>query len=154
MAEEKYLTKEGLAKIKKELEILKSEKRKEISDRIAEAIKLGDLSENAEYQEAKDDQGMNEAKVRELEEIVNNAVVINNGHEAKKCVDVGCTIKVKVADKDKTFTIVGPSEANPAVGLISNESPIGQAFLGKKVGEIAEVEAPAGTIKYKILELS
>jgi len=154
MTEEKYLTKEGLEKIKNELIYLKNVKRKEISDRIAEAIKLGDLSENAEYQEAKDDQGMNEAKVRELEEIVSHAVVITNGNTVKKCVDVGCTIKVKADNLEKEFTIVGPSEADPAVGLISNESPIGQAFLGKKVGEIAEVEAPAGTIKYKILELS
>ena len=154
MTEEKYLTKEGLEKIKKELEELKTTKRKEISDRIAEAIKLGDLSENAEYQEAKDDQGLNEARVRELEEIVNNAVVITNGNGDKKCVDVGCTIKVKVSEKEKEFTIVGPSEANPTAGLISNESPIGQAFIGKKIGDTAEVEAPAGTIKYKILDIS
>jgi transcription elongation factor GreA len=154
MTEEKYLTKEGLEKIKKELEYIKTKKRKEISERIAEAIKLGDLSENAEYQEAKDDQGMNEAKVRELEEIVSYAVLIANGEGKKTCVDVGCTIRVKFDSKEKEFTIVGPSEANPAAGLISNESPIGQAFLGKKVGEIAEVEAPAGTINYKILELS
>jgi len=154
MPDEKYLTKEGLEKIKKELDYLKNIKRKEISERIAEAIKLGDLSENAEYQEAKDDQGMNEAKVRELEEIVTHAVVITNGNTVKKCIDVGCTIKVKYDSKEKEFTIVGPSEANPAIGLISNESPSGQAFIGKKVGEMAEVEAPAGTIKYKILELS
>lgn len=153
MSDEKYLTKEGLEKIKNELEYLKTTKRKEISDRIAEAIKLGDLSENAEYQEAKDDQGLNEARVRELEEIVNNAVVIANGQGKKKCVDVGCTIVVKVSEKQREFTIVGPSEANPASGLISNESPIGQAFIGKKIGETAEVEAPAGTIKYKIIDI-
>ncbi len=153
MPEEKYLTKEGLEKIKKELEYLKNVKRKEISERIAEAIKLGDLSENAEYQEAKDDQGLNEARVRELEEIFHNAVLITNGTSKKKNVEVGTTIKVQVNNGDKEFTIVGPSEANPAIGLISNESPIGQAFIGKKVGDIAEVEAPAGIIKYKIVDI-
>ncbi|MCX6745813.1 MAG: transcription elongation factor GreA [Candidatus Parcubacteria bacterium] len=153
MTEEKYLTKEGLEKIKKELAYLKNVKRKEISDRIAEAIKLGDLSENAEYQEAKDDQGLNEARVRELDEVMNNAVVIANGNSKKKDVDVGSTIKVEVDKKEKEFTIVGPSEADPAQGFISNESPIGQAFLGKKIGEVAEVEAPAGIIKYKILSI-
>jgi len=154
MAEEKYLTKEGLEKIKKELVYLKSVKRKEISDRLAEALKLGDLSENAEYHEAKDDQGLNEAKVRELEEVMKNAVVISNGKGGKKCVEVGCTIKVNLNGQEKQFTIVGPSEANPVKGLISNESPIGQAFIGKKIGDLAEVEAPAGVIKYKIIEIS
>lgn len=153
MSEEKYLTKEGLEKVQNELDYLKNIKRREISERIAEAVKLGDLSENAEYQEAKDDQGLNEARVRELEEIVNNAVVIANGQGKKKSVDVGSTIVVKVSEKEREFTIVGPSEANPAGGLISNESPIGQAFIGKKIGDIAEVEAPAGTIKYKIIDI-
>jgi transcription elongation factor GreA len=153
MSEEKYLTKAGLEKVKKEVEYLKTVKRKEISERIAEAIKLGDLSENAEYHEAKDDQGLNEARVRELEEILHNAVLITNGTNKKKNVEVGTTIKVQVNNSEKEFTIVGPSEANPANGLISNESPIGQAFIGKKLGDIAEVEAPAGIIKYKILSI-
>jgi len=154
MSEEKYLTKEGLEKIKKELTNLKSVKRREISDRIAEAIKLGDLSENAEYHEAKDDQGMNEARIRELEEVVKNAVVITNGKGVKRCVEVGCTLTVNLNGQAKEFTIVGPSEADPLKGFISNESPIGLAFLGKKIGDTAEVEAPAGTIKYKIVDLS
>jgi len=153
MSDQKYLTAEGLEKIKKELEHLKTVKRKEISHRIEEAIKLGDLSENAEYHEAKDDQGLNEARIRELEEILNNAVVITNEKGRKNNIEVGDTILVKYNGQEKKFTIVGPSEANPAEGLISNESPIGQAFIGKKVGEVAEVEAPAGTIKYKILKL-
>jgi len=153
MTDEQYLTQEGLEKIKQELEYLKSVKRKEISERIAEALKLGDLSENAEYQEAKDDQGLSEARVRELEEIVKNAVIISNGKEAKKCAEVGCTIKVKINDQERDFTIVGPSEADPTLGLISNESPIGQAFLGKKIGDSVEVTAPAGLIKYKILQI-
>ncbi len=154
MSEDKqYLTKEGLEKITEELTRLKTVRRREISEKIEEAIKLGDLSENAEYHEAKDEQGMNEAKIRELDDILNNAEVIANAAGAKKCVSVGCTIEVKIDSLTKKYTIVGPSEANPAQGLISNESPIGQAFLGKKIGETVEVEAPAGTVKYKILSL-
>ncbi len=154
MSDQKYLTPEGLEKIKKELEYLKTVKRKEISHRIEEAIKLGDLSENAEYHEAKDDQGFNEARVRELESVLNSAVLISNEKCAKNTIGVGCTIKVKFDGKEKEFTIVGPSESDPLQGLISNESPIGQAFIGKKIGDMVEVEAPAGNIKYKILRIN
>lgn len=153
MTNEKYLTKEGLEKSKQKLERLKNIKRPEIKERIEEAIKLGDLSENAEYHEAKDDQGLNEAMIRELEGIINNAILIKNGKGKKVCIDVGCTIKVKFNSKEKEFTIVGASEADPAKGFISNESPIGQAFIGKKVKDVVEVEAPAGVIKYKILSI-
>lgn len=151
--DKKYLTQEGLDKIKKELDYLKTTKRREISDKIEEAMKLGDLSENAEYHEAKDEQGMNEARVRELEEVVTNAEIITDNGGSKKCVNVGCTIEVKIDGGTRKYTIVGPSEANPAQGLISNESPIGQAFLGKKIGETVQVEAPAGMVKYKIISL-
>lgn len=154
MADEKYLTKEGLERIQKELEYLKTVKRKEISHRIEEAIKLGDLSENAEYHEAKDDQGLNEAKIRELEEIINKAVVIDNEKGDKKSVGVGSTISVKFNGNEKKFTIVGPSEADPSQGLISNESPIGKAFIDKKPGDEIEVETPAGMVKYKILKIA
>ncbi len=153
MTEQKYITPEGLEKIKKDLEYLKKVRRKEITHRIEEAIKLGDLSENAEYHEAKDDQGLNEARIREMEEILNNAVIINNEKKSDCSINVGCTIKVKFDGKDKEFTIVGPSEADPLQGFISNESPMGQAFIGKKAGDTVEVEAPAGTIKYKILNV-
>jgi transcription elongation factor GreA len=149
----KYLTKEGLDKIKKELQYLKSVKRREISDKIEDALKLGDLSENAEYHEAKDEQGLNEARIREFEEVVTNAEVIKDTGGTKKCVNVGCTIEVKIDGSSRKYTIVGPSEANPSQGLISNESPIGQAFLGKKIGDSVEVAAPAGVIKYKILSI-
>lgn len=153
MSDEKYLTKEGLEKLKNELDILKNTRRPEITHRISEAIKLGDLSENAEYHEAKDDQGLNEARIREMEDIIKNAVVIVNGEKIKNCVSVGCTLKAKFAGQDKVFTIVGPSEANPGQGLISNESPIGKAFLGKKLGDVVEVEVPAGIIEYKIVSI-
>ena len=153
MSEEKYLTKEGLERIKKELAYLKNTKRPEITQRISEAIKLGDLAENAEYHEAKDDQGLNEARIREMEEIVKDAVVIAKEDKVKNCVSVGCTLKAKFDGREKIFTIVGPSEANPTQGLISNESPIGKAFLGKKLGEVVEVEVPAGIIEYKIISI-
>lgn len=153
MSEEKYFTKEGLEKIKKEVEVLKKVKRKEISGRIEEALKLGDLSENAEYHEAKDEQGMNEARIRELEEVMRNAVLISDDKGQKKCVEVGCTIRVKYDGQEKEFTIVGPSEANPAKGFISNESPAGEAFLGKKIGDKVNLEVPLGTIEYKILDI-
>jgi len=151
--DKKYLTPEGLAKIKNELQHLKSVKRREISDKIEDALKLGDLSENAEYHEAKDEQGLNEARIRELEEVVNNAELIKDTGGSKKCVNVGCTIEVKIDGGTRKYTIVGPSEANPAQGLISNESPIGEAFLGRKIGDTISVDAPAGVIKYKILSI-
>jgi transcription elongation factor GreA len=151
MTSENFLTKEGLVKLKKEVEERKTIRRKEITYRIGEAIKLGDLSENAEYHEAKDDQGMNEAKIRELENIIKTAIIIEKGN--KDCVNLGCTIKVRINDIEKEFTLVGASEADPLQGLISNESPLGEAFLGKRVGEIAEVDAPVGKVKYKIIAI-
>jgi transcription elongation factor GreA len=151
--EKKYLTAEGLEKLKKDYQYLKTIRRREISDKIEEALKLGDLSENAEYHEAKDEQGMNEARIREMEAIMNNAEVISETGGSKKCVNVGCTIEVKIDGNSRKYTIVGPSEANPAQGLISNESPIGQAFLGKKIGDTLSVDAPVGVIKYKIVSI-
>ncbi|MDD5341496.1 MAG: transcription elongation factor GreA [Patescibacteria group bacterium] len=153
MSDEKYFTPEGLEKIKKELNDLKTVKRREITERIEEALKLGDLSENAEYQEAKDEQGMNEAKIRELEEVIKNAVIISGEKGKKKCIEVGCTVHVKFDGQEKEFTIVGPSEADPLKGFISNESPAGEAFLGKKVGDKVNLDAPAGIIEYKILDV-
>lgn len=153
MSSEKYLTPEGLEKLKKDLDFLKKVRREEIRKRIEEAIKLGDLSENAEYHEAKDDQGLNEARIREGEEILKDYVLINEQVGEKFVVEVGSTIKVKFNGLEKSYTIVGPSEANPGIGLISNESPLGQAFIGHKVKDEVAVEAPAGIIRYKILAI-
>lgn len=153
MSQEKYLTKEGLDKLQAELKHLKTTRREEIRHRIEEAIKLGDLSENAEYHEAKDDQGLNEAKIRELEDVARNAVIIENDKDASGVVVVGSKIKVKFDGEEKYFVIVGPSEANPSAGLISNESPIGRAFIGHKKGDTVEVEVPSGVIEYKIIEV-
>jgi len=146
---EKYLTKEGLAKTKKELEELKTTKREEIKNRIAEAIKLGDLSENAEYHEAKEAQGLNEARIRELEDTLKNAVIIEDS-KTSDTIGVGDKVKAEINGQENNFIIVGPSEADPSAGLISNESPLGKALIGKKVGDTVEIEVPAGKIVYKI----
>ena len=149
-----YITEEGLNKLKEELDLLKNTKRKEIANRIKEAKELGDLSENAEYQEAKEEQSFVENRVLELESIIRNVNLIKKDKKANE-ITVGSTIEVEKDSGDKfTYTIVGSSEADPTKGLISNESPIGMAFLGKKVGDEAQVEAPSGAIKFKVLKIS
>jgi transcription elongation factor GreA len=152
MAGPKYISPEGLEKIKKELDYLKTIKRKEIIERIERAKELGDLSENAEYADAKEEQSFTEGKILELEEMVNNAVIIEKG-KGTGVVDIGSVIKVKTNGEEKEFTIVGSSETIPEKGIISNESPLGQAFLGKRVGDEAEVTVPKGIIKYKITDI-
>lgn len=152
MAGPKYISQEGLEKIKKELDYLKNIKRKEIIERIERAKELGDLSENAEYADAKEEQSFTEGKIMELEEMVNNAVIIEKGAGTGR-VDIGSVIKVKTNGDEKEFTIVGSSETIPEKGIISNESPLGRAFLGKRVGEEVEVTVPKGVIKYKITEI-
>ena len=144
-----YYNEEGLKKLKEELQHLISVERPAISRQIAEARDKGDLSENAEYHEAKDDQGMNEARIRELEELMKNAIIIDNKNN-NSGINIGSTIKAEFNGQEKEFTIVGPAEADPASGLISNESPLGEAFIGKDVGDEVDVEAPVGIIKYKI----
>jgi len=152
--QKKYLTADGLEKLKNEVNLLKNIVRKEITERIEEALKLGDLSENAEYHEAKEAQGMNEAKIRELEDTIKNAEIIETDTKInKKCVNIGCTIEIKTGNTAKEFTIVGSSEANPIKGLISNESPIGSAFMGHREGDDVEVETPMGKVNYKILKI-
>lgn len=152
MANQKYITREGLEKLRQKLEYLETVKRKEIASRIRTAKELGDLSENAEYQDAKDEQAFNEGRILELENTIKNAVVIGR-NSASGVVEIGDTIRVENGTAEKEFTIVGSEEADPRGGRISNESPIGQALLGKKKGEIVEVEAPGGKSRYKILEI-
>lgn len=146
------LTKEGLEKIKKELDYLKNVKRKEISEKIEKAKELGDLSENAEYHEAKDEQGMTEARIVELESLLKTAVVSeNNGRKDE--VNIGSEVTVSSKLGEQTYKIVGYNEADPSKGLISNESPLGQAFIGRKKGDKVSVEVPAGEIEYEIIEI-
>ena len=153
MANEHFVSQEGLDKLKNELATLK-QRRREIADRIAEAIKLGDLSENAEYHEAKDDQGLNEARMAELEDLIHRSVVIADQKKRKGAeINIGSTIVIQNGGGKKEYTIVGSSEANPSQGLISNESPLGKAFMGRKAGETIKFEAPSGPLTYTILEI-
>jgi len=151
--EKQYITQEGLEKTKNELENLKKVVRRQITDRIEEAIKLGDLSENAEYHEAKEAQGLNEAKIRELEAIIKHAEIIDTNGSNTKVVNVGCSITVKSGQTERDYTIVGSSEADPLKGFISNQSPIGCAFIGHKENEDVEIETPSGVVTYKIMKI-
>ncbi len=147
-----YVSKEGLEKMKEELHYLKTVKRRECAARIEKAKDLGDLKENADYHDAKDESGWTEGRIRELEDATNRATVIET--RGSDNVGIGCKVKVEGNGKEKLYTIVGSHEADPLKGLISNDSPLGQAFLGKRVGETAEVKTPAGTVTYVIKEIS
>lgn len=148
-----YLTKEGYKKLDEELAQLKTKERQRVADRISAAIEMGDLSENAEYSDAKDEQAFIEGRIIELEQVLRSAVIIEN-HGKSSSVQVGSTVKVKVNKSEKEFTIVGPEEADPASGIISHESPLGRAFIGHKVGDSIEVTVPKGKIKYKVIAIS
>lgn len=149
-----YITADGLKKLKEELEHLKTVTRMEISERIREAKELGDLSENAEYSDAKDEQTFIENRIAELEAIIRNVQIIKK-NKKNGIVQIGSALKLKMENgKEITYTIVGSSEAKPLEGKISNESPLGKAFLGKKEGEIVDVSVPKGIIKYTILEIN
>ncbi len=148
-----YLSPEGLKKMQEELQDLKFVKRREVADRIETAKALGDLSENAEYHEAMESLGTLETKIFELEEILKNHHVIQPGGADDNVVHVGSKIRVRALGKEKILTIVGSNEAQPAIGLISNESPIGSSLLGARVGERIEVKTPAGMVNYEILEI-
>jgi len=152
MAQQTYSSQEGIETIKKELQELKTKKRQEIAARLQEAKDLGDLSENAEYFEAKEAQSLNENRIIELEKLLKNAVVIETSSE-EDIVRVGSTIEVKSNNGPETFNIVGSAEAKPQEGKISNESPLGRAFLGRKIGDEIEVKSPNGITKYKIIKI-
>ena len=148
-----FITATGLEKLKKELEELKIVGRRRIAERIQKAKDLGDLSENAEYSEAKDEQAMNEARIAKLEETVKNITTIDDRHLNSDIVHIGSTLVVKCGGKTKEFTIVGSNEANPSEGKISNETPLAAAFLGRKANDEVEVEIPSGKMKYEIVEI-
>ncbi len=151
---EVYLTLEGKQELEKELKYLKKEKRKEVSARIKEAISLGDLSENSEYNEAKNEQASVEKRISEIEEILNHMVLIEaNGNV--DMVSLGSTVVMKDLEYDELieYTVVGSAEADPRKGRLSNESPVGKTILGKEKGEIVEVSVPAGVLKYEIVEI-
>jgi transcription elongation factor GreA len=148
-----YITQAGLEKLKKEVEQLKSEKMPEIIERIARAKELGDLSENAEYQDAKDEQGFTAGRIVEIESIIRKAEIIEES-DNKDIVSLGSKIKITCDNKEFEYTIIGSNEADPARGLISNESPLGKAFLGRKVGEKVMVVIPKGEMECTILSIS
>jgi len=152
---EVILTTEGLQKLEDELEVLKVEKRAEIAERIKEARTFGDISENAEYDEAKNAQAELEQRIDKLENILKFAIVVDDDDIPKGVVYVGSIVKVKDLDEDEdeTFEIVGAREADPFNGKISHESPIGAALMGKKKGDKVEAHTPSGTIHYKILSI-
>ena len=149
------LTPEGLKKMTDELDYLKNTKRVEVKEAIAVARSFGDLSENSEYDEAKNEQAKVESRISELEEILKNVVVINEADLSDDTVNLGKTVKVydEEYDEEDEYNIVGTNEADPLKNNISDQSPIGMALIGKKVGDIAEVEAPDGIIKLKVLEI-
>lgn len=151
--EGKILTKQGYKKVKDELEELKKVKLPELAKRIAEAKELGDLSENAEYQEAKDEQGLVAKRINELEEVLRVATVTDTDNVNTSEVEIGNKIVVAADGQRYEFEIVSSNEVNPQQGKISNESPLGQSFIGRKKGDTVEVDVPKGKITYQILDI-
>ena len=155
MAKKNILTYEGLRKLEDELQDLKVVKRREIAQKIKEAREQGDLSENAEYDAAKDEQRDIEARIEEIELILKNAEVVVEDEVDLDKISVGCKVRILDIefDEELEYKIVGSTEANSLKGKISNESPVGKALIGKKVGDIVEVETQAGVLKYTVLEI-
>lgn len=149
------MTYEGVKKLEQELEYLKTVKRKEITEKIKIALGYGDLSENSEYDEAKNEQAFTEGRIIQLENMLKNAQVVDESELPNDMVSLGKTVKVKdyEFDEEVEYTIVGSAEADPMSYKISNESPVGAALMGKKIGEEVEVIVPGGTNKFKILEI-
>ena len=155
MAKETQLTAEGLKKLQEELEFLVTVKRPEITERLKEARAQGDLSENAEYEQAREDQSFNEGRIQELEQMLKHAVVIEEAVANKDVVNFGSTVILEDMEfgEQEEYTIVGTAEADSFAGKISNDSPVGAAILGQKAGNIVEVNTPAGVLQYKIVEI-
>ena len=155
MDKKNILTYEGLKKLEDELENLKVVRRKEVSQKIKEAREQGDLSENAEYDAAKDEQRDIEARIEELEKILKNAEVVVEEEADLDKVSIGCSVKILDCefDEELEYKIVGSTEANSLKGKISNESPVGKALLGKQVGDTVTVDTPAGDFSYKVISI-
>jgi transcription elongation factor GreA len=151
---EHYLTVEGEKRLLNELEELRGPGRIELANRLRSAIQMGDLSENADYIKAKEDQGFMEGRIQELEYILGHSTIIKENVAGYDYVDIGATVTLQEADEPpEVYHVVGTAEANPLKGRISNESPIGEALMGKKKGETVTAETPAGKIELKILEI-
>ena len=152
---EVILTPEGYEKLKQEIDYLQNDKRREVAERIRVAREFGDIAENAEYDDAKNEQAMLEHKIAQLEERLLSARVITKKEISKDTVSVGSTVRLRDVAANKTFEyhIVGSAEANPAENKLSNESPVGKAIMGHKKGDVVEVAAPRGALKFKIMEI-
>ncbi|BCJ87375.1 transcription elongation factor GreA [Effusibacillus dendaii] len=152
---EVVLTQTGLKKLEEELDLLRTVKRKEVAERIKTAIGFGDISENSEYEDAKNEQAFIEGRIITLEKMLRNARVILEDDVDTNVVSVGSTVQLKDLEFGDVveYTIVGSAEADPLENKISNESPVGQALLGQKKGQVIDVQVPAGVIQYKILEI-
>lgn len=154
-SKEVVLTPDGLKKLEEELAYLKSVKRREVASRIKTAITFGDLSENSEYEDAKNEQAFIEGRIITLEKMLRNARLINSEEISKEIIGFGSTVRIKDMNngEELEFTIVGSAESDPSNNKISNESPVGRALFGSQVGSVVEVKTPDGTIKYHILEI-
>ena len=155
MDKKNILTYEGLKKLEDEIDYLKVVRRKEVSEKIKEAREQGDLSENAEYDAAKDEQRDIEARIEEIEKILKNAEVVLEEEADSDKVSIGCTVTILDCEynEELEYKIVGSTEANSLKGKISNESPLGKALIGAKKGDVVSIEAPAGVIEYTILDI-
>lgn len=154
MSEQPYLTAEGAARLKIELEQLKGPARDEMANRLRAAIQMGDLSENADYHKAKEDQAFLEGRIRELEYLLKNAVIVEGKSDNPETVEIGVRVTIQEGDDPpEVYDLVGAKEADPRNGRISNESPIGRALIGHRVGDIVAAETPAGLITLKILKI-
>jgi transcription elongation factor GreA len=147
------LTKNGLEKLKKEYEELVKIKRPEVVERLASSRKVGDMAEENEYTQAKEDLSFIDGRISELEEVINKAMLIDDGHGKCQEIRLGCKVTVKNASRQHIFHLVGEWEANPAEAKISHQSPLGQSLLGKKIGEEVTVKAPAGKVVYTIIKI-
>lgn len=152
---EVILTQDGLRKLEEELEHLKSVKRREVAERIKVAIGYGDISENSEYEDAKNEQAFIEGRIITLEKMLRNARIINNDEIETDSVSIGSTVLIKDLEfgDELEYTIVGTAESDPSQNKISNESPVGKAILGKKKGAVVDVNVPVGIIQYKIMNI-
>lgn len=148
------LTMEGKAKLEQELDELKTVKRKEVAEKIKVALSFGDLSENSEYDEAKNDQAILEAKIATIENTLKSAKIIDDSEIDTETVSIGVTVKLSVGGMEVSYKIVPTNDADPANGMISNESPVGAALVGKAVGDKVSIETPSGEVEYTILEIS
>jgi transcription elongation factor GreA len=153
---EVMLSPEGLRKLEEELDHLKSVRRREVAERIRQAREFGDITENSEYEDAKNEQAFIEGRILTLEKMLRNAHVVDGHDHSPEEVGIGTRVRVRDEDSavEEVFTIVGSAEADPAQNRISNESPVGRGLAGHRVGDVVEINAPVGTIRYRLLEVS